>query len=97
MHLFWAVVIVGIVWVIRKNRPELLPPIGIVLILVASLATSIVVARDLNRWFESVPEVYRYLWPRRVVYCIATLTDVPLIQSLLAGVFILFRFKVIQK
>jgi hypothetical protein len=40
---------------------------------------------DLHHWTQGLPERYLNLWPRRVVYTLSTLTDVPLVQSLVAG------------
>lgn len=85
MHLFWCVVLAAGVHAVRGWRPGLLRPLGVVLILAALAATALVVGNDLNRWLE-LPDRYRSFWPRRVGYTLAITTDIPLIQSLAAGV-----------
>ena len=85
MHLFWCVVLAAGVHAVRGWRPGLLRPLGLVLILAAVAATALVVGTDLTRWLE-LPDRYRHHWPRRVGYILATKTDVPLVQSLAAGV-----------
>src|SRR5205823_10123140 len=85
MHLFWCAVLGACVWAVRGWRPRLLRPVGAVLLLAAAATAAGVVGRDLDRWFRRAPDEYHPLWPRRAAYTIATLTDVPLVQSLVAG------------
>src|SRR5262249_47056408 len=85
MHLFWCAVLGACVWAVRGWRPGLLRPVGVVLLLAAAATTAVVVGRDLDRWFHWAPDEYHPFWPRRVAYTLTTLTDVPLVQSLVAG------------
>jgi hypothetical protein len=85
MHLFWCVVLSAAVWSVREWLPRLCLPLGVVLFIGAATTTGVVLGNDLYRWLNSMPEEYRIYWPRRVAYTLATLTDVPLTQSLLAG------------
>jgi hypothetical protein len=50
------------------------------------VTTALVAGHDLERWLHRVPEKYHPFWPRRVAYTIATMSDVPLLQSMVAGV-----------
>ena len=86
MHLFWCVVFGAIIWAVREWRPASLRPAGVILLLVATAATAVVVGRDLFQWLEWMPAVERHYWPRRVAYILLTLTDIPLVQSLIAGI-----------
>jgi hypothetical protein len=85
MHLLWCAVLGSIVWSIREWRPRLLLPVGLVLIIVAAPATAVVIGNDLHHWTHGLPERYHKFWPRRIAYTLSTLTDLPLVQSLLAG------------
>jgi hypothetical protein len=85
MHLFWCVVLGAAVWAICMWRPALLRPFGVVLFLAAAAATAGIVGKDLDDWLRGVPGEFHRYWPRRVAYTIATLTDVPLVQALVAG------------
>jgi hypothetical protein len=86
MHLFWCVVFGAIVWAVRRWRPSSLRVCGMILLLIATVATAVFVGRDLYEWLEWMPAVERHYWPRRVAYLLLTLTDIPLVQSLIAGV-----------
>ena len=86
MHLFWAVIFAAAIWAVRGWRPALLRPAGVVLLLAALAGISAIHGKDLYDWLEWVPPEARHYWPRRVAYLLATLTDVPLLQCLMAGV-----------
>ena len=86
MHLFWCTVFGAILSAISHFRPGLLRPLGIVLLLATSTVATVLLWNDLSTWFGSAPVEYHSLWPRRVGYTLLTLTDVPLVQSLVAGV-----------
>jgi hypothetical protein len=85
IHLFWCVVLSTGVCVIRGWKPHLLQPVGILLLLVAVMAIVAIVGNDLTRWFQRYSPSTHSFWPQRVAYTIATTSDVPLIQSFLAG------------
>ena len=84
MHLFWCVVLGAGVHALWRWRPGLLRPVGAVLVLAAGVTTAVVVGNDLSRWLD-IADSYRAFWPRRVAYILATSTDLPLVQSLVAG------------
>ena len=85
MHLFWIVACAAVVWAVRTWRPELLTRVGGLLVATAVVGIAVVVGRDLSRWLELMPTEYRHFWPRRTAYAVLTLTDVPLVQALVAG------------
>jgi len=85
MHLFWCVVIGAAIWSIREWRPGLLIPVGLALFVVSVPSTILIVGNDLHYWVKSLPDKHHPFWPRRIVYTLATLTDVPLLQSILAA------------
>jgi hypothetical protein len=85
MHLFWCVVFGAIVWAARRWRPASLRVCGMILLLIATAATAVAVGRDLSEWLEWMPAVERHYWPRRVAYFLLTQSDLPLVQSLMAG------------
>lgn len=85
LHLLWCVVLAAMVRSIWKWRPGLLLPIGCSLFILAAAATAGIVGRDLQVWFDRSPESFHLFWYKRIAYTIATLTDVPLAQTLLAA------------
>lgn len=85
LHLLWCVAIGAMVCSIRKWRPVLLLPGGFFLFLVVVVTAAVVIGKDLHDWYDKVPSKYRVFWPKRIDYTLATLTDVPLVQSLLAA------------
>jgi len=85
MHLFWCVAVAAGTHAATALRPGLLRPLGVVLIITAVATTSLVVGNDLTRWL-AFSDQHRHFWPRRVGYALATTTDVPLVQSLAAGI-----------
>jgi hypothetical protein len=84
-HLLWCVVLGASAWAIRRWFPQLLRPLGFGLILSSLGATTALVWDDLQGWFAKVPAEYHQLWPKRIGYRLLTLTEVPLVQSLVAG------------
>ena len=86
LHLFWCVVIGAVVWGIREWKPLFLRPLGMCLLIGAAATTIAIVGIDLILWYRGVSDVFQHLWPKRVVYIIATSSDVPLLQSLVAGI-----------
>jgi hypothetical protein len=86
MHLFWCIVFGASIWIICGWRPRLLQPLGVLLLLAATVTAAVVVGYDLERWFHRVTAQHHPFWWRRVAYTIATLSDVPLLQSIVAGV-----------
>jgi hypothetical protein len=91
LHLFWCVALSASVWAIARWRPWVLRPIGFVLLLASVAGTATFVGNDLLQWLSAMPVEYRHFWPKRVAYRVLTLTDVPLLQSALAGVFCIVR------
>ena len=86
MHLIWGVMLGAAIWGVRRWRPTALWPVGLVLFFGAGAALAIVIGRDLPAWLDMVGTESSRHWPRRVGYKLATMTDVPLVQSLVAGV-----------
>jgi hypothetical protein len=86
MHLFWAVAFVPFVaWGPTKAKPRQLRLVGMLVFLGSLLAIVVVIGRDLLGWLPQMPADVQAFWPRRALYTLATLSDVPLVQGLLAG------------
>jgi hypothetical protein len=85
MHLFWFVALTPVVWAIVRFRPQNLCWVGGLLIVLALGVGLVVLGRDLSVWLEWASEEYQALWPKRALYTLVTLSDVPLIQGLSAG------------
>ncbi|MBX9579043.1 MAG: hypothetical protein K2X87_01945 [Gemmataceae bacterium] len=85
VHLLWAVGLGAGVWAVRRLRPGMVRPAGVVLFLAALVVAGAVIGRDLIEWVEWVPAEDRHLWPLRVAHAVATRTDLPLAQGLAAG------------
>jgi hypothetical protein len=91
MHLLWCVALGAGVWAVGRWAPALRRPVGVVLLLASVGATAALVGNDVVRWIDGIPDGYRRFWPRRIAYRVSTLTDVPLVQSFLLGVWCLVR------
>jgi len=86
MHLFWLLVLVPPVgWGLARAQPARLRLAGMLLFFGSLLGIAVVVGRDLLAWLRSVPHEFRAYWARRALYTLGTLSDVPLLQGLLAG------------
>jgi hypothetical protein len=86
MHLFWVVVLCPLVgWGLTKGRPHQLRRAGMLLFFAALAGIVVVVGRDLVVWLAAVTPAFRAYWARRALYTVVTLSDVPLLQGLLAG------------
>ena len=86
MHLLWVVALGAAVHAVRRWKPTLLRPFGVLLFAVALTATVWIAGADLFRWLDRAPEQYHAFWPKRVGYTVATHIDLPLVQGLIAGV-----------
>jgi hypothetical protein len=73
------------VWAGRRWLPGLLRPLGVVALLAAAVGLAVAIGRDLPEWLQHAGAENQHHWPKRVAYRLATLTDVPLVQGLLAG------------
>ncbi|QEL17757.1 hypothetical protein [Limnoglobus roseus] len=86
LHLLWAVGFAMTVWTVTTEWPAALRPLGWLLVFTAVATAAAVPGRDVFRWFDHVPAEDHHYWPRRLGYTLATRTDVPLAQTLAAGV-----------
>lgn len=86
MHLLWLVAGGAVVWAARRWLPGLVRPLGVLLIVAGVVGLVVAVGGDLPQWLHRVGIEYQHFWSKRVAYRIATLTDVPIVQGLLAGV-----------
>ena len=91
MHLLWFVALSAGVWAVARWLPGLLRPFGFVLLLAAVVATGVLVSNDLVQWLSRMPDDIRPFWPKRVGYRLLTLSDVPLVQSMLIGAMCVVR------
>ena|GEM_PF-6361764 len=91
LHLLWCVGLSASVWAMRRWFPMLLRPVGLFLLFAAIVATTVIIADDLSSWLSKTPDQFRQFWPKRVGYRLLTLTDVPLVQSMLVGVYCVIR------
>ncbi len=86
IHLLWFVVLAAGFWGLRRACPRLVRPVGFIVAAFASVAISLMIADDLPHWLEYLPAGDRHVWPKRVGYLLATHTDVPMVQSWIAGI-----------
>ncbi len=85
LHLLWCVAFGATIWAARRFITKNLLPLGLVLGAGAALGIGITLAEDLPKWTAHLPDELHRLWPRRVAYILATRTDVPLVEALVAG------------
>jgi hypothetical protein len=86
LHGFWLLLLLpSAVWAACRWSPRRLRLLGSTLVAVGTLGLAIVAIREAATWLPSVPdEQARYL-PHRLIFVVASLTDVPLVQLALAG------------
>jgi hypothetical protein len=58
---------------------------GKVLTLIALMGVGILIVFQMSMWLPKVPADYRRYLPQRIAFAIATLPEIPLLQSFLAG------------
>jgi hypothetical protein len=86
MHLFWGLLLLPlVVWGLAKGQPGQLRFVGGLLVLASGLGIVVVAGWDLWSWLPAMPPELRGYWARRALYTVVTLSDVPLVQVLLAG------------
>jgi hypothetical protein len=86
LHGLWLLVLLPpAVWAACRWPAPRLRLLGSTLVAIVTLGFAILAAREAATWLPTVPgEQARYL-PHRILYVVATLTDVPLLQLTLAG------------
>jgi hypothetical protein len=86
LHGLWLLVLLPpAVWTACRWPPPRLRLLGSTLVAIGAVGFAILAAREAATWLPTVPgEQVRYL-PHRLLYVVATLTDVPLLQLTLAG------------
>lgn len=85
MHLFWCVVMAPVVWALVWSCPLHLRRIGVGLAAGAAVVAFVMVGWDLAGWLRWTSEEYRPFWHKRAAYTLLTASDVPLLQTFLAG------------
>jgi hypothetical protein len=86
LHLFWVVLFAPpIVWACRTCQPLTLRRLGGLLTTLGLLGVALVAAREAVTWYPHMPAEYRRYFGRRVVYALAMLTDLPVVQLIMAG------------
>jgi hypothetical protein len=93
MHLFWCVVFSAGVWTVCRWWPFQSRRIGIAILIIAFGLCFVVIGRDIINWLSLASPEDAHFWPRRMAYTIATQSDLPLLQSILAGAMCLIPFK----
>jgi hypothetical protein len=86
MHLLWVIGLLPFVgWGLMKARPHHLCLAGTLLFSAALLGIVVVAGRNVLAWLQTMPPDLQTYWPWRALYAVVTLSDVPLLQGLLAG------------
>ena len=87
MHLFWLVLLVPPAALVGLRLPRLAAiRLGVLMVLVGTAAAAAVVGLDVARWLSAMePELHGYAG-RRALYSLATHTDAPMVQAVVAGV-----------
>lgn len=86
VHLLWCVALAGGFWALRKSIPILVRPVGILISVLATVGIAVLLGNDVPNWIEHTSKYPGAFWPKRVGFLIATETEVPLVQALLAGI-----------
>jgi len=73
-------------WMIGRWPPARLCLVGLILAILGSLTLGMVVGRDLFTWLVMVPPEHHRYFGQRILFRIATLPDIPLLQVTLAGI-----------
>ena len=86
MHALWVLLLAPpVVWAAWRLPARRLRFAG-KLLLALSLAVLLgVVGHEYTQWYQHTPEEFRKYFPHRVGYAVATLSDVPAVQGVIAG------------
>jgi hypothetical protein len=86
LHGAWLVLLFPpMLWMIRHWPARRLWLTGIILTTIGVVGLAALAGRDLLIWLSwAPPEYQRYFW-QRIVYAIATSTDLPLVQLIVVG------------
>ena len=85
VHFLWSVALAGGLWILNRLAPGVVRPVGWISVIWATLAIGVLLTGDLPRWLDRTSDLPGTLWPKRVGYLLATETDLPLIQAVVAG------------
>jgi len=86
MHAFWAVTLVPLTaWALPLLSPRNLRVVGAFVVGLGLGVLGIVVVRELVVWLPSVPPEFQRYFPQRLLFVVATTSDVPVVQAMVAG------------
>jgi hypothetical protein len=87
LHGLWALALLPfVIWGMRKWSPSWLRFVGHALSAVGLLAVVVLVGRELLTWYPSVTLQHPRYITQRVLYTLATSTDLPAVQVFVAGI-----------
>jgi hypothetical protein len=86
LHGLWFVLaLAALMLVVGRLTPAQLRLLGLALTATGALGLLVFVGRDLINWLETVPPDFRRYSLQRILFTIATNTDVPFVQVTAAG------------
>jgi hypothetical protein len=86
MHLLWLLLLAPLIVLgTAQLGPRFLRFAGMLLVSGSVLAIAVVAGLDLLDWFSRTAPEFHVYWPRRTLYTLLTLSDVPFFQLLIAG------------
>jgi hypothetical protein len=87
LHGLWVLVLIPLgVWALSWSRPILLALLGSALTALGLTALGIVVGREMLTWYPTVSLFEKPYLPQRILFVLATTTDLPVVQLLLTGI-----------
>lgn len=86
LHVFWLVLLLPpIAWVAYRAQPSFVRWLGWLLLTTASLTLALLIGLELISWLPSVAAGERHYFGQRILFVLATRTEWPLVQIIIAG------------
>ena len=87
LHFTWLLVLVpAVVGLARRGPPGVVWRVGAAAFGVGAMGLALVILREWLTWLPLVPPEEKRYFPQRVLYVLATLTDWPIAEFIVAGV-----------
>jgi hypothetical protein len=87
LHGLWVLAFAGLViWIIKKWPAHRLTVLGLILFFAGLIALASFIGHDLLKWWPTETPTHRKYLIQRALFAVGTTPDIPLIETILAGI-----------
>ena len=97
VHSLWLIALTGGVWTLQRILPGSVRPVGIAMVILASVGIAFLLGNDLPSWIAQTANYPEAFWFKRVAYLLATETGIPCVQSLVVGLWAIHKGRRLAK